>query len=724
MQKNLKWKYLLIIAIIGLSIYSMYPLGQKINLGLDLKGGTHLVLLVDISKLPKEAQKDAADRVKEIISNRIDKFGVTEPIVQRQGTDRVIVQLPGITDRDRAISIVKQTALLEFKLVSEDKEKMQAAEAGNVPEGYELVADKDGRAILVEKEGGLTGTVLADASQDFGEYTQAEVRFTLTGEGSKKFYRLTRDNIGRRLAIILDGKLISAPTIQSAISDSGRITGNFTLDDAKDLALVLKSGALPAPVIIEEERTVGPALGRDSIQKGIRAALIGTGLVILFMAGYYFLSGLISDVALVLNLVILLGILAYPPLGASLTLPGIAGIALTLGMAVDANVLINERIREELQLGKHLRSAISAGYKRAFITIWDSQFTTLITAIILFIFGTGPVKGFATTLSIGIIVGLFTAIYVTRIIFDTLSLNKGFTKLHMAKIIKETKIDFVKLRKFAYLISIIFIIIGMTVFTMKGKKNLGIEFTGGSFAQFEFKNPVSAQQVRNALSEIGLGGATIQDFDKGKGVIVKTPTDTSREVQKLFQEKFKDNEATLMTVEKIGPIVGKELARKGFYSILLSLLGICIYVGFRFEFKWAVASIIALVHDTLVCLGAIALTGREVSLPVLAALLTMIGYSINDTIVIFDRMRENARTMRKATFAEVMNISINQTLRRTILTSFTVFLVLLSLYFLGGKAINDFAFVFLVGVITGTYSSVCVASPLILDWPGRKVHKK
>jgi protein-export membrane protein SecD len=401
MQKNLKWKYLLIIVVIGLaawrgflglSAYLAKPQTeeqqrivdmQKLSLGLDLRGGMYLVLEVDTSGLPEEAKRDATARAIEVIRNRIDQFGVREPYIHRQGRNRIVVQLPGITNRERALDLIGKTALLEFKLVSDDSDKLKEAVAGNVPQGYELKYSKDEEEpLLVETEASVTGDMLKTANVKFDQskFNEPIVALELNSKGARRFARVTGENVGRRLAIILDGEVYLAPRINERIpSGQAVITGRFSQDEAADIAIVLRAGALPAPIRIEEERTVGPTLGKDSIKKGVRAIMVGGILVFVFMIGYYFLSGLIADLALVLNLIILVGVLSY--LHASLTLPGLAGIALTLGMAVDANVLINERIREEIRFGKHIRSAITSGYRRAFITIFDANTTTLIPSL-------------------------------------------------------------------------------------------------------------------------------------------------------------------------------------------------------------------------------------------------------------------------------------------------------------------------------------------------------
>lgn len=395
-------------------------LDRVLKLGLDLQGGMHLVLEVDTAKLPPGSDpSDAIDRALEIIRNRIDKFGVAEPVIQRQGKDRIVVQLPGLKDPQRAKNLIGSTALLEFRLV--DNSRLDEAEAGKIPRGYEILEDDEGRKYLVKKEPELTGDSLENAWLDTSDVggikPQTVVSLQFNSAGARKFAQVTGAHTGEQLAIVLDRKVKSAPVIQTRI-EGGRaqIEGDFSLEEARDLKIVLLAGALPAPVKIIEERTVGPTLGQDSIRKGIIASITGFVLVVLFISIYYKLSGIIASVALVGCLIMLLGGLAG--FKGTLTLPGIAGIILTMAMALDANILIFERIREELRLNKTVKAAIDAGYKKAFWTVFDSHITTLITGLILFIFGTGPVKGFAVTLSLGISISLFTAIVITRLIFE------------------------------------------------------------------------------------------------------------------------------------------------------------------------------------------------------------------------------------------------------------------------------------------------------------------
>jgi SecD/SecF fusion protein len=732
MERRTIYKIILILAIIGLCLYFAFPLNKRINLGLDLQGGMHLVLKVDTSKLSEKAREGAVDRALEVIRNRIDAFGVREPSIQKQGEEEIVVQLPGVTDRTRAIDLIGKTALLEFKLVSSDLDKIKQAMEGNVPEGFELKrAEEDNEPMLVEKAAALTGDTLTNASVRFdqSQFNEPLVTLQFNSDGAKKFAEITANNIGKRLAIVLDGKVQSAPRIREAIpSGEAVITGRFTIEQAQDLALVLRVGALPAPMYIEEERTVGPLLGQDSINAGVKASLIGGLLVFIFMAVYYLLAGIIANIALLLNFLIILGSLGmlpalFPGISATLTLPGIAGIALSLGMAVDANVLINERIREELASGKPLRTAIATGYSKAFSAIFDSNLTTLIAAFLLFQFGTGPIRGFAVTLTIGLIASMFTAIVVTRTIFEIL-LGLGWLKgLPMLKLIKETRLDFIGKRKIFYAISLIVIITGLVFYFKRGKEAYGIDFAGGQLQEYSFKNPVEVDKIRSCLKDFGVTDASLQQFKENPRVIlIKTSGESSSDiVSDKLREKFPQEDIQILRIEKVGPVAGKHLKTKAIYALLWSLVGILVYVAFRFKhFNFAAAGVIALFHDVLVALGFLAITGRPIDLLSVTAFLTIAGYSINDTIVIYDRVRENSRLLKKMSLYELINLSVNQTLGRTVLTSGVTLLVVVAILFYGGEVLSNFAFTLLVGFISGVYSTVYIASPLVLAWQGRK----
>lgn len=725
MHKNLFFKAGLIALLIAVSIWYAFPLEKRINLGLDLQGGMHLVLKIDTSKIPQEYRKDAPERALEVIRNRIDLFGVKEPSIHLQGEDEIVVQLPGLTDRKRALDLLGKTALLEFKLVSDNVELFNKALTGEVSEGYELkYIEKDNgkEPLLVEKETELAGSELinADVQFDQSRFGEPYVSIEFNAQGAEKFAKITAGSIGRRLAIVLDDKILSAPRINEAIpGGKAMITGRFSTEEAKDLAIQLKAGALPAPLYVEEERTVGPLLGQDSIKKGIYATIIGTAAVFVFMCVYYLFAGLVACVALGLNFLFILASLGL--CGATLTLPGIAGIVLTLGMAVDANVLINERIREELLAGRPLRLAIANGYNKAFSAIFDSNITTLIAAFLLFQFGTGPIRGFAVTLSIGLLASMFTAVVVTRVIFELLLLAKSIKNLPMLRLIKETKLDFIAKKKIFFTLSATVIILGLALFFYKGSSMYGIDFSGGQLQEYSIDPPVSIEEARASLKELGLGQVVIQQVrDDAKLIIVRTAADTAFKVEEKLKSSFSGRLINTLRIENVGPIVGKQLKNKAMLALVYALLGILVYVGFRFKrFEFAAAGIAALFHDVLVTIGFLAFSGREIDLLVVTALLTIAGYSINDTIVIYDRIRELLRINRKLTIKDAINLALNQTLSRTILTSLVTLLVVIALFFFGGEILNNFAYCLLIGFISGVYSTVYIASPLILVWQRR-----
>ena len=457
MSKSIRNRVFVILGVILASLFFTFPVEKHINLGLDLEGGMHLILKVDTEELSSNEKKDAVERAIEILRNRIDKIGASEPVIQRQGENQILVQLPGITDRNAAMKMIGTVAQLEFRLVNSDPKDLEDALKGNVPEGYILkyISDNDNEPVLLEDKVALDGETVADALVDFDSqaFGQPYIKLKLNAVGTKTFAKITKENVGERLAIIMDNTVLSAPNIKTAIlQGDAQISGQFSYDEASSLALALRSGALPAPMHIEEERTIGPLLGKDSIAAGINATIIGGILVFAFMFIYYLQAGIISNIALAINLLLIFGIMGFlnamlPDSQLTLTLPGIAGIILTLGMAVDANVLINERIREEIQNGRPLQASVNNGFNKALKAIVDSNSTTLIAAFMLFQFGSGPIKGFAVTLSIGLVSSLFTALFVTRTIFNALiDLRILKDKLPMMSFFSNTNIDFVSKR--------------------------------------------------------------------------------------------------------------------------------------------------------------------------------------------------------------------------------------------------------------------------------------
>ena len=734
MSKNLKKRFLIIFIVVGASLFLTFPISKRINLGLDLKGGMHLVLKVETEKLKDPTptkRNDAVLRAMEILRNRIDSLGAGETVIQRQGEEQILVQLPGITDRDKALDIVNRVAHLEFKLVNDDPTKLKEALAGSVPVGFELkhIKKEDTPPVLLHEEPILQGDAIGDARVDFGQLGDAMISLTFNSVGAKEFAKITSAHVGDRLAIVLDGEVLSAPNIQEPIlSGKAQITGQFQFKEASLLALALRSGALPVPMRVEEERTVGPLLGKDSIEAGVRATIIGGLAVVIFMSGYYLMGGLIASLALLVNLIMIFGFMGFmnvmmPDAKMTLTLPGIAGVILTLGMAVDANVLVNERIREELENGRTLSAALNAGFNRAFSSIFDSHVTNLIAAFMLFQFGSGPIKGFAMTLSIGLIASLFTSLYVARTLFTFLIEHKWISSLPMLHLIGKTNIDFIGKRYFCYIMSLLIVGVGLFSFISKKEAVYGIDFAGGQIQEYKFDKAVSADELRAALKKSNVSDAVIEQFDKNpETVMVRSSEDTFNKIQEAFKTNLSNHKFEVLRVEKVGPIVGKTLRRRAVLAIVFALLGMLIYVGFRFKhFDFAAAAVIALLYDVLVAAGMIVFLGRQIDLLTVTALLTIAGYSINDTIVTYDRVRENMNGKgKRLSLRELINLSVNQTLGRTILTTGVTLLVVVALYLFGGEVLNTFSLTLLIGFASGAFSTIFIASPLVLLFNKKK----
>ena len=477
---------------------------------------------------------------------------------------------------------------------------------------------------------------------------------------------------------------------------------------------------LKAPLHIVYTSDVGATLGKDSIASGIKASIAGVGFVSLFMLCYYFWAGLAANVALVTNIIILLGVMCS--IGTTFTLPGIAGAVLTVGMAVDANVLIYERIREELAKGKSLRGAIDAGYARAFGTIFDSHVTTLISSIILIWQGTGEIQGFGVTLTIGVAASLFTALVVTRLIFNFLIDRNLLKSMPMLHLIKSSKVNFMGIAKPLFIVTWLFVIVSLGFGITRGQKLFGVDFLGGDSTRFSFTQKLDEKEIRAVLTPIGEKDAQIQ-YQKGETtetLRVTTQSGSADKVTALLKEKFPQANYAVVERQEVGATLGKEIQQSAIIASLMAMFGILVYVAFRYEFSFAVAAVIAVLHDVLFAIGtyciANAVSGRQFNATVVAAVLTIIGFSINDKIVIFDRIREDLKLGVRGSFREIINQALNQTLSRTIITSGTVLIATASLYYFGGGVINDFAFTFLVGIVVGTYSSIYIASVIVLWW--------
>jgi SecD/SecF fusion protein len=718
----------------------------RIKLGLDLQGGTAFLVSMDTNALAASvangdtnaviSQSETAGAISqavEVLRKRVDQFGVAEPVIQPEGANQILIQLPGLSEADKesAAANIKKKAFLEFRLVKEDSSEILQNNLP-IPPGYEVLKHveppQNGKQeppeiVVVKKraEPGLSGDIVKSARMGRGNLGEPIIEFELTDAAGKRFGEVTSGNIGRLLAIVLDGELYSAPRINGEIDNKGEITGHFTPEEAQKLAAVLQN-PLRAPLTVDSSYDVAPTLGRDSIKSGINASVAAVILVSLFMLVYYRVAGLTANIALITNIIILLGVMCS--IGTTFTLPGIAGVVLTIGMAVDANVLIYERLREELAKGKSLRGAIAAGYARAFGTIFDSHVTTLISSVILIFLGTGEIKGFGVTLTIGVAASLFTALVVTRLIFDFLLDRNWLKSLSMFHLIRSTSVNFMGAAKPLFIITWAFVVLSLGFGFTRGSQLFGVDFLGGDSTTFSFAQRVDEKDIRAALAGVVQGDVQIQyqkDVAGGAETLrVTTPQNTADKVKQTLAEKFPQAKLTAGVTKAIGATVGADVRNSAIIASLMALFGILVYVAFRYEFSFAVGAIVGVVHDVFLTIGcyciANAVSGRQFNTTVVAAVLTIIGFSINDKVVIFDRIREDLKLGIRGTFKEVINVALNQTLSRTIITSGTVFLATGSLYVFGGGAINDFAFTFLIGIITGTYSSIFIASAFVLWW--------
>lgn len=594
----------------------------------------------------------------------------------------------------------------------------------------------------------LEGDVITNARQDLDQSTRPAVYMNMNSTGAKKWRKLTSDNINRRIAIVLDNYVYSAPNVQDEIPDgSSVISGNFTLEEAKDLANVLKAGALPAPTRIVEEAVIGPTLGKEAQAQGIISILAGLGIVVLFMIAYYSKGGLVANLALVFNIFFILGILAQ--WNAALTLPGIAGIVLTIGMSIDANVLIFERIREELRNGVNIKQSIAAGYDKAYSSIVDANVTTFLTGVILYVLGQGPVKGFAITLMIGIACSFFSAVFITRVIVEWMS-RKGedskisFANPFSANLLTNMNVDFMSFRKKAYIFSGAFIALGAVVMILQGGLNLGVDFKGGRSFIVAFNDPVVASDLKtDIMPAFDNQGTEVKTY--GANNVVKITTaflvndetdEADRRVEQALISGIESNTGlqyvpdasnvgsgtfAISGSQKVGATIADDIKSASAESVVLALVAIFLYILVRFrKWQYGLGAIIALFHDTLFVTAAFAFAGLlgksfEIDQVIIAAMLTIIGYSINDTVIVFDRIRENLRLNIKRDIVSTFNLSINSTMNRTLITSATTLFVVVILFIFGGEVLRGFSFALIVGIVVGTYSSIFIATPVVID---------
>ena len=713
----------------------------RLQLGLDLKGGVAFTLEVDEGAVSEELTSvDRAEKLNkaiDIIGSRINGLGVAEPIIRPIGDNRIEVQLPGVNTKDNpeVVDSVKKPARLDFRLVHPTLDPRSTPES-ETPAGYEIMVlegqtrtgESYEQPMFVKRVPEMTGEGVSDSYPVMDEFGRFKIILRFTDEGSRQFARVTgmiaeanqrNDQIGL-LAIVLDGKLYSAPSVREQInSNSAEITGSFTQREAIELANVLNN-PLDLPLIVREQYEVGPSLAADAIASGVRAAEIAVVLVIGFMILVYTVGGLIAVVSLAVNVLIVLGVLAS--LGATISMPGLAGIVLTVGMAVDSNILIFERIREELALGKSLPAAVEAGHEKVISTILDANLTTLITSSLMIALGTGPVKGFGITLTIGVFATIFCALIVTRMLLSMLVHGGVLKKFPMLIRTAAPNFDYLKFARPAFITSWTVVLIGVAVVAWKGDDIYGIDFVGGDevVMTFDPDQRVPSASVRETLEGAGFGEVVPlyqSDLSGGTEVLkVQVPFEDGDRVLPLLQAAYPAAGFEVVGQNAIGPSIGAEIRWNAFMSLGFALVGILLYVAFRFEWGFGVGAVVSTIHDILMTIGIFVLFDRQFTAPMVAAILLIAGYSINDTIVVFDRIREELKLDPNTKLRQVINNAINKVFTRSILTSVTTFLASASLFIFGGGVINDLAFTFLVGVITGTFSSIFIAAPVFYWW--------
>jgi len=707
----------------------------RLQLGLDLKGGVAFTLEVDQNAISADAEhvrQEKLTKAVEIIGNRINGLGVTEPLIRAIGDNRIEVQLPGVSTKDNPeiVSSLRKPARLDFKMVHPFIAPPQDA-----PPGYErMTLDIEGRTgveshteeLYVKTRPEMTGEGVADAYPTMDEFGRFRIILKFTDAGGKQFADVTkaiadegqRSGTLGRLAIVLDHKLYSAPTVKEQINGgSAEISGSFTQREAVDLSNVLNN-PLDIPLSIKEQYEVGPSLADDAIASGKLAFIIGTSLTIGFILFFYTIGGVVAAFGMAVNVLIVLGVMAS--IGATLTLPGIAGIVLTLAMSVDSNILIFERMREELKLGKSLPSALEAGFDKAWSAILDGNLTTLITAVIMILLGTGAVKGFGITLTIGIFTTMFAAVVVSKLVLEFL-IHPGYVKkMPMFSLLQNTNYDFLKLAKPAFIASWVIILIGVGAVAIKGKAVYGIDFSGGDTVTLSFAQRVEVGALRSAANAAGFKEVT-PVYQKQLGsdlevLKVTTDFDQSEALVAKLQQTFPEAKFANEGVSRIGPSVGAEIQWNALKAIFWSLVLILVYVAFRFEFGYGMGAVVSTIHDVLMTIGLFVLFGREFNASMVAAILLVMGYSINDTIVVFDRIREELKLNPTGTLRAIVNRSLNLTLSRTIITGGTTLFTAITLILVTGGDVNDIAFTLLIGVITGTFSSLFIASPIFYWW--------
>ncbi len=710
---------------------------SNLRLGLDLKGGVGVTLKIDEESLGQVSAFEQADQLQdaiEILASRLDGNGVAEPIIRPVGDDAIEIQIAGLSTKDNpeVLEDLKKPARLEFRRVHPTLTP-DTTPANRYPVGYEVLTEdiedrKTGevyeRRMFIKLIPEATGEIVEDA---FASQTQTggfQINLVMTNEGSDVFRAVTGKMIGEPLAIVLDGKLYSAPTIQAELSKNAQITGNYSQREALDLANVLNN-PLSVELRVDQMYEVQPTLAEEARDSSIRAAQWGAILVIGFMIIYYMVGGLVGVTSSIVNVIIVLGVLAS--LGATLTLPGVAALVLTLGMGVDANILIFERIREELKSGKSIKNATTGAFQKVTSTIVDANVTTLITAAILIWLGTGPVKGFGVTLAIGICASIFCALVVTRFVVDFLVHRMGVSKVLGLDIFPTRKIDFFKFRKPAFIASWLIVLAGVVSVVIHHDNILGKDFTGGDEITVSYDQQLKLSEIMQVVEDRELGDVTpiYQSLIGQNEEILKIQTsfDQARPVLEELQAAFPDANLKETGITQIGASVSKNIQWNALWSVLAALGGILLYVALRFEVGYGIGAVVATVHDVLMTIGIFVICGElgifvsgQFTAPMLAAILMIVGYSINDTIVAFDRIREELELNPGTDLRTIINLAISRVFSRTLLTSITTLLAATSLYIFGAGVITDFSFVFIIGILTGTFSSIFIASPVFFWW--------
>ncbi len=731
---------------------------SSIRLGLDLNGGVEFYLDLVPDENPSEemrrSMEDDFDRYRDVavetLRKRLEARSIFEAEIAPSGERGIVLRAPIVSrDEKRQLrDLISMSAKLHFRLVipaTDEQIEAYRNDPASIPyhaELMEYIEEVNGKPVtrrfLVSRDVEMDGRNITMARANRDQMTgKLQIMLQFNHDGALDFKRVTENNVGKQLAIVLDGKLYCAPNINEAIAGgSAQISGDFTEEEARSIADALVSGSFPFRIDVQATFDTDPTLGRASVQNGIYVGIISLIVVAVFMVIYYHFCGLISVAALVLNVALILGAMAA--FDCTLTLPGIAGIVLTIGMAVDANVLIFERIREELKGGKSLVNAVNSGYDRALSAVIDSNITTLIVSFILMYVGTGAIKGFAVTLCIGILSTLFSAVFVTRLIYDYLFRFLDLKKLTMMQLIKESKFDFIRIWRYALMVSALLVVVLIVTLGIRGKGVLGIDFTGGSAITFNYTEKGNTSEMADMLRRAGYDEPSVtyktnMAAEDGDGEVLevrlrgsKDDAETTKvKVGELLRKNFPECGVTMegSNIQQLSGLIGKEFTKAALWAIALALVGIGAYIVLRYELSYAVAAVLALLHDVLVVLAIYLLSGRTLGLTTVAAFLTVIGYSINDTVVIFDRIRENLQLHKGEKFGDLINLSINQTVSRTLITSLTTFIVVFIMWLFGGPEISDFVFVMMWGIILGTYSSVCLSGPFVAWRLSRKSAK-